>query len=185
MKWPLFRLVLALALLAAPCAAPAQPPGPPPRGAMHGADDGIRPFAMLLRHRERLGLSDEQVARLETIRRGLEERNAPLRARLRREHARFAAERREQLSRLTPAQRRDTLRALRERRRRGGPPLPEAMRPLVEEMRANIRTAGADAQGVLTDEQKRVARQLLHERMREERRGRRERRRAPRPPREW
>lgn len=189
MKPILFRSVLALALLALPATVTAQRPGPP-RGAppheVTRGDDGGRAFAMLLRERERLALTDEQVRRLETIRAGLEARNAPLRERLRREHARFAAQRREQLARLTPEQRRDTLRALRAQRRRGaGPGLPATMRPLATEMRENIRAAMGEAQGVLTDAQKRRARELLRERRRAPRREmHRERRTDPRPPRD-
>lgn len=191
MKPTLFRSVLALALLALPAVATAQPAGPPrgapPREVVHDRHGG-RAFAMLLRERERLALTDEQVRRLDTIRRRLEARNAPLREKLRREHARFVAQRREQLSRLTPDERRDTLRALREQRRRGdGPGLPPAMRPLAVEMRGNIRAAMEEAQGVLTDEQKQRARELLRERRRETRREirreRRERRADPLPPR--
>lgn len=191
MKPTLLRSVLALALLALPVVATAQRAGPPRGAPPHEVmrrESGGRAFAMLLRERERLALTDEQVHRLDTIRRGLEARNAPLRERLRREHARFVAQRREQLARLTPEQRRDTLRALREQRRRGaGPGLPAAMRPLAVEMRENIRAAMGEAQGVLTEEQKQRARQLLRERRRETRREirreRRERHADPRRPR--
>jgi Spy/CpxP family protein refolding chaperone len=154
--------VLLLSLLGAPAALAAQEPGArPPRGEHRGGRGERAPFALLLRHRAELGLTGEQVARLEQIGRDVETRNAPLRARLREAHGRYVAERREQIRRLTPEQRRDTLRRLRAERKEKGRRIPEEMRPLVSELRENTRQAMEEAKAVLTPEQKERARALM------------------------
>jgi hypothetical protein len=83
------------------------------------------------------------------------------------------------MERLTPEQRRDTLRRLRqEREPRDVPP---AMRPLVVEMRRNVEAARRQAENVLTPRQKARARMLVRE-WRERREERLERRRPHRRP---
>lgn len=175
--------VLLAALLAAlPAAVPAvvhaQDGAPSPRGPA-AEREGAMPFAVLLRHRGELRLSRAQVARLEAVGRALEERNRPLRQQLRRQREEFLERRRAQVGRLSPEQRRDTLRRLREERARGEG-LPPQMRPVVERMRANTRRAMEDAQRVLTPEQKRRARALVRDRRTEARERVRERRARPR-----
>ncbi len=157
-----FRAMLAIALLALPAHLGAQPGGHAP-----GMREGMRqraaergPFEALLRVRGELGLTDEQVARLTAIGREVEERNRPLRQRLMQAQRRHRGETRERMARLTPAQRRDTLRAIRS----GGRPLPPEMRRLMAEMRANVREGMRGAQGVLTPAQKARARELMRER---------------------
>jgi hypothetical protein len=159
------RYVLA-ALLAAFAAAPAaaQPGDRPP----FPEDAARRPFDALLRHRGELQLSAEQVRRIEAIGRQLEERNAPLRQRLVQDHQRWREERRAQLERMTPQQRRAELRRM--RGQRGEPPVPEALRPTVQQMRVNISDALHQAQGVLTAEQRVRAQDILRRQMRAEHR---------------
>ncbi|HEU0014562.1 MAG TPA: hypothetical protein VFQ45_12805, partial [Longimicrobium sp.] len=162
----IFRYTLVLAALAAALPAAAQPGGRPPAGPPRGAlpaQAERHAFDALLRHRERLELSADQVRRLEAIAARLEERNRPLRERLRQERERFMETRRQQLERLTPEQRRDTLRAV---RRRGQAAVPESMQPLVRQMRVHVEEATYEAQGVLTAEQRLRARRILQQEMR-------------------
>lgn len=126
-----------------------------------------RAFDMLLRHREQLALSDQQVRRLEEIRAGLERQNAPLRQRLVEEHQRWQAERRAQLERMSPTERRAELRRVRQAE--GGARVPQALQPTVRQMRLNINEAVHQAQGVLTAEQRLRARELLAARARADR----------------
>lgn len=175
------RALLLLALLGPPAAAAAQDGTAPPPWSRADERWEAAPFAALLRHREELRLSREQVARLEAVGRDLEERNRPLRRQLRRQREAFVEQRRAQVRRLSPEQRRDTLRRLRRERMRGEG-LPPEMKPVVERMRANTRRAMAEVQRVLTAEQKRRARALVRERHEEVQRQRELRReRAPRP----
>ncbi|HEV3048996.1 MAG TPA: hypothetical protein VGX50_01725 [Longimicrobium sp.] len=118
-----------------------------------------RAFDMLLRHRQQLALSDQQVRRLEEIRAQLERQNAPLRARLVEEHQRWQAERRAQLERMSVEERRQELRRVREGR--GAARLPESLQMTVHQMRLHINEAMHQAQGVLTAEQRLRARELL------------------------
>lgn len=175
------RALLLVALLAAPAAAAAQDGAAPPAWSRADERREAAPLAALLRHREELRLSREQVARLEAVGRALEERNRPLRQQLRRQREAFVEQRRAQVRRLSPEQRRDTLRRLREERARGEG-LPGEMKPVVERMRANTRLAMQEVQRVLTPEQKRRARALVRERREEVQRRRELRReRAPLP----
>jgi hypothetical protein len=181
------RWLVAVALAAAPLATQAQQGQPAPDARQEGRRARVerahrdrqpdRPFELLRRHRAELQLTDDQVARLEGIARRLEERNAPLRARLRESRQRMVAERRAMLERLAPEARRDSMRSMREaaRARR----VPEALRAPMEQMRAHQRAAMEEAQQVLTAEQKERARALVREHMRERRGedGRRPRRR--------
>lgn len=159
------RYTLAFALLAAaPVAAQSgradSTRGPRwERGATHRESKPA--MERLVALRQELQLTDAQVARLQEIGRGLEERNAPFRAQLAAQRERYKAERRAQMERLTPEQRRDTLRMLRERR--GRKELPQAMRAPMERMRENLRAAMQEAQAVLTPQQKESARQLMAE----------------------
>lgn len=181
------RYMVALSLLAAAPAA-AQQTGRPgadsARGGRweHGGRQHRPAFQGLLAHRQELQLTDAQVARLQEIGRRLDERNRPIHEQLRAHHEQFKAQRRAQMERLTPEQRRDTLRRLREERARGEG-LPREMKPVVERMRANTRRAMEEAQRVLTPEQKRRARALVRERreLREEVQRERRRERGPRP----
>jgi len=163
--WKPYLLLALLAALpaAAPAAVRAQDGAAPPAWSPAEAREEAMPFAVLLRHRGELRLSRAQVERLEAVGRALEERNRPLRRQLRRQREEFVERRRAQVGRLSPEQRRDTLRRLREERARGEG-LPPQMRPVVERMRANTRRAMEEAQQVLTAEQKRRARALVRER---------------------
>lgn len=175
MKIPV-RYALAALLAAAAVPAAAQPGEQPP----FREDAARQPFEALLRHREELQLSDDQVRRIQTIGRQLEERNAPLRQRLVQEHRRWREERRAQLERMTPRQRRAELRRM--RGQRGEPPVPEALRPTVHQMRVNISDAMHQAQGVLTAEQRVRAQDILRRQLRPAERPGMQRRGA-RPPR--
>jgi acyl-CoA reductase-like NAD-dependent aldehyde dehydrogenase len=160
------RYMVALGLLAAAPAA-AQQNGRPGADSVRGGrwEQGGRQhrpaFQGLLAYRQELQLTDAQVTRLQEIGRRLEERNRPIRAQLQAQHEQFKAQRRAQMERLTPEQRRDTLRRLREEGQRRE--IPQAMRAPMEQMRANIRVAMEEAQGVLNAQQKERARQLMQE----------------------
>jgi hypothetical protein len=134
-----------------------------------------RPFASLMRHRAELGLTDEQVGRLQAIRAELETRNGPLRRQLMQQHQRWREERRAQLERMSPTERRAELRRLRERPAEQR--VPADMQPVVRQMRVNLDEAMGRAQGVLTAEQRVRARAILRRELREQR----EARPRPRP----
>jgi hypothetical protein len=151
--------VAALLLGAAP-AAP-QDAAPPPRGAEMLDRREQRPLDLLMEVRGELGLSDAQVARLQSIAGRLEETNRPLREELLRRWQAVREERRAELMRMTPEQRQAELRRIRQQ---GPPPVPESLRPLVQRMRRNIAGAMREAGTVLTPEQKARARALVRER---------------------
>lgn len=161
MKLPL-RLGLAL-VLAATAAAPLAAQQPPAReradrvGVRQDADR--RPFDALLRHRVELQLTDDQVRRIEAIGQRLQAQNAPLRQRLVEQTREWRQERRTQVERMTPEQRREELRRLRQEGR--GRTVPPDMQPLVQQMRVNINEAMHQAQSVLTAEQRVRAQQVL------------------------
>lgn len=157
-----YMVVLSL-LAAAPAAAQTGRPGADSArgGRWEQGGKHHRAFQGLLAHRQELRLTDAQVVRLQEIGRGLEERNRPLRAQLRAQQEQFKAQRRAQMERLTPEQRRDTLRRLRQEGHRRE--IPQAMRAPMAQMRANIRAAMEEAQGVLNPQQKERARQLMRE----------------------
>lgn len=195
--------ILVITLAAAPLTAGAQQPVPD-----HGrmAMRGMRaaPLAHILARREALGLSEQQVNRIEEIRAGLEAKNRPLLEQLReavpdslhprRERAlqrspeqraeaqermralrervaqltpeeraalreEMRERRRERLQQITPEQRAEMReRATRMRERRAERPrLTEeqltAVRPILEQLRANTEQALRDAHAVLTAEQ--------------------------------
>lgn len=147
-------LLLAGALIAAPALQAQTPEAQPMRG---HAGPGL---AAMLRSHAELGLTAEQVARLEAIEAELRARNAPMR---------------EQLQALRPEGMRERHR---ERHERGARPQVteeqrremrarmEQARPLMEQMRANMQAAMERARAVLTEEQ----RARLETRMREHRR---------------
>jgi hypothetical protein len=127
-----------------------------------------RPFDAVLRHRAELELSDGQVRQLQTIRERLEQRNAPLRSQLVEQTQRWRAERRGQLERMTPRERRQELRRMRELP--AGQRVPADVQPIVRQMRVNIEEATHEAQGVLTPEQRLRVRELLRREVRAVRR---------------
>jgi len=154
-------LLAAAALLVALAPAAAQP-GP------HG-DPGLhelrqteqRPLELLMQVRDELRLTDAQVVRLRGIAGRLEETNRPLRRQLVAEYGRWREQRRARLERMTPAQRRAELRHARGGRRADVPP---PLRPLVGQIRGNVREAMQEAAEVLTPAQRARARELIQER---------------------
>lgn len=122
-----------------------------------------RAFEHLLRHREQLALSDQQVRRLEEIRARLEQQNAPLRQRL----VEAQAARRAELERMSAEERRAEL--ARVRQAGAAARVPESLQPTVRQMRLNINEAMHQAQGVLTAEQRLRVREMLAARAREAR----------------
>lgn len=122
-----------------------------------------RPFDLLLERRQELGLSPDQVTRLQAIAARLEETNRPLREELVRRWQAEREQRRAELMRMTPEERRAELRRLREN---GPPPVPESMRPLMQRVRQNIGAAMREAGGVLTPGQKAQVRRMVGERNR-------------------
>lgn len=170
---PMIRTIVRLAmtalmLLAAAAPLRAQPGRDSAAAAGFREDAARRPFDALLRHRAELRLSPQQVRQIETVARRLEERNAPLRERLVREHGRWREERRTQLERMSPEERRRELRRVRERRG-AGEQVPEPLRPVVREMLVNVEEAIHEAQGVLTAEQRVQVRQILRRELRQDR----------------
>jgi DNA anti-recombination protein RmuC len=161
------RYMVALSVLAAAPLAAQQSPRPgaegqPGRRWEQGPGHERRaPFQRLIEHRQQLELTDAQVARLQAIGARLEEQNRPLVAQLQQQRERFMEQRRAQMEKLSPEQRRDTLRALRTAGRRRE--IPDAMRPPMEQMRRNIHAAREEVQGVLTPQQKERARELMRE----------------------
>lgn len=166
-----FALALA-ATAAAPLAA--QPGADTTAAGVRQERAARRPFDALMRHRAELGLNDGQVRQLQTIRERLEQRNAPLRTQLVERNRTWRAERRQQLERMTPEQRREELRRL--RRAPAGQRVPADIQPIVRQMRVNIEEATHEAQGVLTPEQRLRVRELLRREVRGARRPAAERR---------
>lgn len=137
-------LAVVLVAGASPLAAQARAPGIAPRVHTQG------PFDLLLAHRAELGLDDAQVGRLLEIRAIVEERNAPLVARL-------VAMRREIGPGVAP-------RAMSRRERAEFRYRLQTARPLVEQIRANNRAAMRAIGDVLTDSQKEALRGLVAQR---------------------
>jgi hypothetical protein len=157
----LFALAAGVLLAAAPVAAQQPQEGPPARGADVLEEREQRPFDQLMEVRGELGLSDAQVGRLQSIAARLEETNRPVREELFRRWQAVREERRAELMRMTPEQRQAELRRVREQ---GPPPMPESLRPLVQQMRRNIAGAMREAGTVLTPRQKAQARTLIRQR---------------------
>jgi Spy/CpxP family protein refolding chaperone len=184
------RYLLAAALAAAPVTAVAQNTAPPPpqhgqhhgpQGGMHGRHGGPggehhSPIAGILQHRQQLGLTAEQVSRLETIDRDLRARVEPLH---------------QQLMALMPEELRAAAHgpgapAQGERRQRpegaqrqgghghgGGHPrltaeqrqrmeqIHQQARPLMEQVHQHVQAAMEQVHTVLTPEQQRQGRALM------------------------
>ncbi|HEX8272912.1 MAG TPA: Spy/CpxP family protein refolding chaperone [Longimicrobiaceae bacterium] len=148
------RVLLAAALLAAapaPALLAQQGAGAPHAQHQDGRQGrgGPRPspVAALLEHRAELKLTADQVSRLETIQRDLEQKNAPLRRQLE-----AARPQRPEGERQAPPteQERQAMRARMEQ-----------LRPQMEQLRTNQRAAMEQVRSVLTDEQEQAARQYL------------------------
>ena len=150
-------LAAGLMLLAAAPAA-AQAGGDPALAAEVMEEREQRPFDLLFQARYELGLTPDQVTRLQAIAARLDETNRPLRAELARQWAEVREQRRAELLRMTPAERRAELRRIREL---GPPPVPESMRPLVQRVRQNIGAAMREAGNVLTPGQKQRVRAMV------------------------
>ncbi len=163
------NLAVAVVLAAAPSPALAQLPQPEQR-----------PFALLLENRAQLGLTDEQVRRLEVIRNRLEVQNRPLREQLRTARQRLMEQRRAEMQKLTPEQRRERMRQMRQQRDPGdgrpGMALPPELRPIAERLRANTDRAAEEARDVLSLEQRVRARELARAGMQQRREKMRRRR---------
>jgi hypothetical protein len=197
----IFGVALLAAVAAAPVALEAQT-APAATGEQQAARASKTPLTRLLQRHAELGLTTEQVSRLQGIEQRLHAQNAPLIQRLRESGAwqgkarAGAGERmrnatpeqreamRERMRNATPEQReamRERMRnatpeqreAMRERRQsgegargsvRGERGVPEELRPVVEQLRANSRAALEEARGVLTAEQQARVRELAQQR---------------------
>jgi Spy/CpxP family protein refolding chaperone len=141
-------LAVALALAAAPVPALAQQPTTPqPAATVPGARrQHPRPrrdaASTLLRHRQQLDLTADQVARLEAIRQRARSQNQPLVRQIRNIRERAVPGLREHRGELT-ADQRASLKATR----------PQVM-PLVKQIRDNEKAARQEAAAVLTAQQK-------------------------------
>lgn len=187
-RW--MRTMMTAVVLALPTAAAAQTPeAPAPRG-----ERGI-PVEALLRVQEELGLSADQVARLEQIGQRLQAQNEPLVAQLR-ESGAWPGARAGAARQLTPEEREEMRRRMQERREatpeqrermreraRSVTPeqrremarrfrVPAELQPTVAQLRANNLTALEEARSVLTAEQIARANELIRERFSERRPGR-------------
>ncbi len=178
----IYGMALLAALAAAPISLEAQTP--PPAPAPHAQDSAERRLngagpERLLRLRDELRLTAEQVSRLETIRQRLQQQNAPLIEQLRasgvwQERGRLTPEQREQMRQrmqnMPPEQREALRRQMQERRRsaEAGPraqrQIPEELRPVIQQLRENTRSALQEARSVLTAEQQTRLRQLVQQR---------------------
>lgn len=151
---------LALALVASPLVAQGAGRGPAMHGPMRGPAAMERnPAQVVLDHRERLELTEEQVERLEAVAARVQEQNGPRWERL---QAAFG----DVAPRGMSAEERD---ALRERMRE--------LRPVREEIRKTNRAAGTEIHELLTDDQEAKLRSVMHRR-----RGGERGRRGPRGP---
>lgn len=186
------RYFVATLLAAAPVTVAAQTPAPAhggehqaPHGAMHGrrgpgGPGGHSPIQGILGQRQQLGLSAEQVSRLEAIDRDLQARNAPLHQQLMAlmpEDLRAAAHRdgpAAQGERRQPAQggqtqggghhgRGDHPQLTAEQRQRMER-IHEQGRPLMEQVHQNFQAAMEQVHAVLTPEQQQRARQGMEHR---------------------
>jgi predicted transcriptional regulator len=186
-------LVLLAAAAAAPPALEAQTPRAPQAQEQATRPAAPRlSLERLAQLRAELELSDDQVGRLQAIAERLRHQNAPLVEQLRasgawqgqrsgagvreRETGRLTPEqrqqRRQQFESMTPEQREALRQQMQERRRgaeesasaRGQRRLPEELRPAVEQIRTNTRTAMEEARAVLTAEQQIRLREIVQQR---------------------
>jgi DNA repair exonuclease SbcCD ATPase subunit len=141
-------IILALSLVALPGALAAQTPDTA-RSQAEARRERLDPIGRLLAHREELGLTADQVKRLEEIQADLRERNRPLLERVEAARAEWA-ERRQELR----AESREEFRAQRRQRVEEARKRMEELRPTLEQLRENQREALEEAEEVLTDEQK-------------------------------
>lgn len=141
-------LLLLVFALAVPAAALAQK-GPPERG------DGREhrgPVEMLLRDRAELGLSEDQVQRLQVVKRQMEEKNRPMVTELLRIRREVDFPQRTRPEEMTPAQREAFQRHI------------EQARPLLDQIHRNNREAMKSVGDILTAEQKAKIRVKIEER---------------------
>lgn len=127
-----------------------QQPDPPASGAHKRGPHG--PVEMLLRERQELGLTPEQVTQLEEIGRRMDALNRPLVTQLVEIRRRFQVEPGTPRSEMTPEQREAFQRAL------------EEARPLIHQIREHNHAAMEEVRAVLTPEQRLQVREMLRER---------------------
>ena len=140
----------------------AQPPTPPARPMLPPPVLGIEErgeLRGLMRHKEELELSDEQVERIEEIARRLQERNQPLLERLRKAGVPLDPQERMEVREMDMRERRQLRRTL------------ELEQPTLRRLRENTRMAMEMARRTLTPEQRVRARELMQERVDELRDG--------------
>lgn len=159
MRMRILGLALVVAVTAVPAVVEAQAPGAEQRQERAvRARGGFSPVERLVERRADLGLSAEQVARLQDIEARLQQRNAPLVEQLRASGAwgerRQRAERgpRAESERRAPREAREA-RAERGERARGARQMPEELRPAARQLRENRRAAMEEIRAVLTDDQ--------------------------------
>ncbi len=143
-------LLAAALLLPAGLAAQEQPqpqPQPQPQAGQRMGGRGMMrsPVAIAIAHKADLNLTDDQVAKLDAIEKQLQEKNAPLR-----EKMRAAMSGAGDFQSMTDDQRQ----AMREK-----------MQPVMQELRANSQAARADAEKVLKPEQVTKLQQILEQEM--------------------
>jgi hypothetical protein len=171
------RVILSMIALSLASGSAALNAQTPEREHRHARGSMAGPVARILAQRDELGLSAQQVNRIEQIQATLEANNGPLVAQLRStlgDSMSLAGERRgdpamrermrERASHMTPEERAELRERLEERR---GEPTPrlsaeqrEAIRPLMEQMRENRVQALREVQEVLTPEQQSRLREL-------------------------
>jgi Spy/CpxP family protein refolding chaperone len=160
----LVRSALVLALVATPAIAEAQRPDAPGKRGAPGPH-AMNPAAGVLSHRAELGLSADQVARLEAIRAQLEERNRPLLQQLQAQRptpAEGRARPGQAAGQLTPEQRAEMRQRMEARRAEMQQLTPEQraerreqMRQLTpEQRRARMEARRAEVERTLTPEQR-------------------------------
>jgi hypothetical protein len=161
---------------AAPLVAQESRPQPQPRP---DAEQRVQspqrlPIGFLLRHRAEIGLSDQQITRLEGIAALLEQQNKPLLDQLRSAGIPIRPERRDGVRQMTEEERRQLRVRL------------EEHRPTLLQMRENMSAAMTEVRSVLTREQQQRVRELMPRPAADARRdGRRSdppRRATPKPP---
>jgi hypothetical protein len=121
------------------------------RAARPGEHGQAMPLARVLEHRAELGLTAEQVGRLESIQARLQQQNAPLLAQLSASGAMRGAG------------------VERGQRERAAARVPEEIRPVMQRIRQNTQTAMQEVRTVLTDEQQVKLRDSMRQGMRERR----------------